>query len=105
MKHVLLIAAALQLAAACDRGAPSAEEGATPEAVCARLDELRAKDDPASETDGTCAERMPVAQKLDGPALWKLRSGCILAAETLDQALRCNRANHPDWPEPGSTGR
>lgn len=107
MLRVLLITVVLAVTWSCDREAePGAEPaGATAEEVCAHLEALRAQESPADPADASCAERMPVARELDGPALWTLRSGCILGAATLEQALRCNRANHPEWPEPAGGGR
>ena len=72
----------------------------TPDEVCSHLDSLRLAKDPTSDPDPTCADRMPTTRQLDGPALWKLRSACILAASSVDDVLTCNQRGHPDWPLP-----
>lgn len=104
--RAVVVAVALASMIACKGKSASAdptELGADepePAAVCAHMEELRARKTPNIAADETCLRRLTGYALYDGSTLWKLRGGCILAATSVEAYTACNSGNHDEWPRP-----
>lgn len=68
---------------------PDADETAV---LCRKMEALGAR-------FNDCSAHLSNIAQLDGARLWGLRRACMLEAEDLKAAYRCNRAHYPHWPE------